>query len=103
LSDINESNDRFLAIVVHDDELDLSRLQIEYGVGGIVLGENVSPLGIFKIFFPGPTFSRKIFGSNDAAVRVLTSVLLSMENDPLQRKEFLVIALNQATTTHQPC
>jgi hypothetical protein len=45
LSRIDNSNDGFLALVIHDNKLDPSRLQIKHGVGGIALGANMTPLG----------------------------------------------------------
>jgi hypothetical protein len=38
------------------------------------------------LFFPAPTFAKKAFGSNDAAVSVGTSVILLMaKSDALQQ------------------
>ena len=65
LAGLQNPDDRFLALLGYDDNLDPAFLNIENRVRDVSLGEDDLVLAIFQYRFPSPTLARNTLGSNE--------------------------------------
>lgn len=64
LTGFQNPDDRFLALIRNDDDLDPTFLDVKYCIGRLTLGKDDLILREFRYRFATPTFARKFCGSN---------------------------------------
>jgi hypothetical protein len=64
LTGLQNCDDRFLALIGYDDDLDPAFLDVKNRIRDVALGENDLILSVFRYRFPGPDLGEKRFGLN---------------------------------------